>query len=278
MRREALCRGASVNNLSPVANRECLTLAVRKILPLLLFFLLCSGLKAQRIHYDLRGCTLSVEDKARFQTVAEYETEFFAEVFGPQRTLTIRVRMYGDENKFLSGQRRLVGKVISETGFYAPVPKLVVVYKWPRYVQTTYHEMSHAIFHHHARWRPTWVDEGIAEYFKMATIDSTDNITIGHHIFRLQEMRKFVADSSSFSILPAIKSSHRKFHNRKETSHYSMSWGIVYYLRTFHDDIFRIMLYKMGTGRSSEKTIEEEYPGGIKQLERDMIRYYINTK
>ncbi len=242
------------------------------------FLLITVGISAQRLHYDCRGCTLSAEDKNRFRVMAEYETEYFSDVFGTQRSQTIRIRMFGDEQKFRSAQRKLVGKIISETGLYAPLPKLVMVFKWPRYLATTYHEMSHAIFHHHARWRPDWIDEGIAEYFKTAAIDSLENVTIGPHIFRLQEMRKFTADSGSFSICSTINASHRKFHARKESNHYTISWGIVYYLRTFHDDIFSIVLYKIGTGRGSEKTLEEEYPGGVEQLERDMIRYYINTK
>jgi len=247
---------------------------------LLLFILLFifAGLSAQRIQYDCRGCTLSADDKQKFRVMAEYERDYFSDVFGVQRMQTIRIRMYGDEQKFRNAQRKLVGKIISETGVYAPVPKLVLIYKWPRYLATTYHEMSHAIFHQHARWRPDWLDEGIAEYFKPAVIDSLENVTIGPHIFRLQEMRKYTTDSTSFSILPTIRASHRKFHARKETRHYTISWGVVYYLRTFHDDIFSTILYKVGTGNGSEKTLEAEYPGGIKQLEKDMVRYYINTK
>lgn len=240
----------------------------------LLILCLSAGLNAQRMQYDCRGCTLSADDSMRFQVIAEYETDYFGEVFGAQRTQTIRIRMYGDEKKFMSAQRKLVGRIISETGVYVPVVKLVLVYKWPRYVATTYHEMSHAIFHHYARFRPTWIDEGVAEYFKMAAIDSLEEITILPHIYRSQQMRLFVTDSATFSILPTIKASHRKFHTRKETRHYSISWGIVYFLRTEHDDIFERILYKLGTGRRSEKTLNEEYPGGIAQLEKDMIRFY----
>jgi hypothetical protein len=241
-----------------------------------LLLVLCSGavIHAQRMQYDCRGCTLSVEDQNRFQVIAEYQTDYFGEIFGRQRSQTLRIRMYGDQKKFYSAQRRLIGRVISETGMYAPLPKLVLVYKWPRYVATTYHEMSHAIFHHHARWRPTWIDEGIAEYFKMAAIDSMENITILPHIYRSQQMRTAVTDSAAFSIRPTITASHRKFHRAAETSHYSISWGIVYFLRTQHDDIFARVLYKLGTGKRSEKTLEAEYPGGIAQLEKDMIRFY----
>lgn len=241
----------------------------------LLFFLCIGGfLHAQRLQYDCRGCTLSVDDQKKFQVMAEYETDYFSEIFGAQRSQTIRIRMYGDEKKFLAAQRRLIGRVISESGMYAPLQKLVLVYKWPRYMATTYHEMSHAIFHQYARFRPTWIDEGIAEYFKMAVIDSMENITIAPHIFRSQQMRTFVSDSAAFTIRPTINAGNRKFHQRRETSYYSVSWGIVYFLRTQHDDIFSSVLYKLGTGKRSEKTLEEEYPGGIAQLEKDMIRFY----
>lgn len=249
---------------------------MRQLLCFLLVVCIGTGLCAQRIQYDCRSCTLSVEDKAKFQSMAEYETAFFAEVFGAQRKQTIRVRMFGDEKEFRSAQRRIVGRIISETGIYAPLTKVVLVYKWPRYMATTYHEMAHAVFHHHARFRPTWLDEGTAEYFKTAAIDSSGNVTISPHIFRVQQMKSFIADSSKFSILPTVNASYRKFHGMKESKHYSMSWGIVYFLRTQHDDVFRTILYRIGTGGKSEKTIGQEYPGGIAQLEKDLIVFYRN--
>jgi hypothetical protein len=248
-------------------------LQVRNLLCFLLVWCFGWQLSAQRIQYDLRGCTLTVDDKAKFQSVAEYETAFFSEVFGVQRKQTIRVRMYGDEQDFRRAQRKIVGRVISSTGIYAPLPKLVLVNKWSRYLATTYHEMSHAVFHHHARFRPEWLDEGTAEYFKGAIIDSAGNIAIGTIAYRHAEMKTFVSDSA-FSIRKTISASYRRFHGRHEHKYYTMSWGIVYFLRTEHDDVFRTIMYHVGTGSRSEKIIEAEYPGGIAQLEKDMIRFY----
>ncbi len=261
-----------------ITSNDSVFLRVFRSLLIFLFLLNSISVSAQRIQYDCRGCTLSEDDKTKFRIMSEYETQYFSDIFGNQRTQTIRIRVFGDEARFKSAQRKIIGRVISETGMYAPVPKLVMIFKSPRYLATTYHEMSHAIFHHHARWRPTWLDEGIAEYFKTATIDSLENVTIGPHIYRLQEMRRCVADSLTFTILPVIAASNRQFHMVRETSYYTISWAIVYYLRTFHDDLFSDILYKIGTGKGSKKTLEAEYPGGIKQLEKDMVRYYINTQ
>lgn len=246
---------------------------MRFLIPVIFLFLSAGQLEAQKIQYDLRQCTLTTDDKWKIQKVAEYETAFFADVFGPRRKQTIRIRIYGEEKKFRLGQRQAVGRVISETGVYSPLKRLVVVHKWSRYLATCYHECVHAIYHHHSNVRPTWIDEGMAEYFKMAEIDSLGNITIKEHAFRKQQMKKFVSDSS-FSICRTLRASHRKFHSRKETRYYTISWGIVYFLRTRHDDIFKLILYNVSAGIKSEKAIEDHYVGGMVQLEKDLVEFY----
>src|ERR1044072_7515949 len=82
----------------------CLTLNMRAVLLPFFLFIACA-LHAQRIQYDCRGCTLTVDEKHRIQKVAEYETAFFDDVFGPRRRQTIRIRYYSDEKKFRQGQR-----------------------------------------------------------------------------------------------------------------------------------------------------------------------------
>ncbi|HTF02810.1 MAG TPA: DUF1570 domain-containing protein, partial [Bacteroidia bacterium] len=226
-----------------------------------------------RIQYDCRQCTLTTEDKWKIQKVAEYETAFFADVFGSRRRQTIRIRYYGDEKLFMKAQRRAVGRVISETGLYSPTSKQILVFKWSRFLATSYHECVHAIYHHHANIRPTWINEGMAEYFKGAVIDSAGNITIQEVPSRKTAMKKLVSDSS-FSIRSTLRASHRKFHGRHENRNYTTSWGIVYFLRSQHDDIFKLILHNVSAGVKSDKAIEDHYVGGLAQLEKDLVKFY----
>lgn len=246
---------------------------MRRFAAFFILFLLAGTLLSQKIHYDLRNCTLTESEKWKIQKMAEHETAFFADVLGGRRKQTIRLRIYGDEKMFMKGQRRAVGHVISETGVYSPGKRLVLVHKWTRFMATIYHEMSHAIYHHHSNVRPTWVDEGIAEYFKGGVVDSLGNITFHEVAWRKKEMKKYVSDSS-FSIRKTLNASYRKFHGRNETVHYTKSWAIVYFLRTNHDEIFKLILYNVSVGIKSEKAIEDHYVGGLEQLESDLVSFY----
>lgn len=228
---------------------------------------------AQKIQYDCRGCTLTDSAKYKIQKIVEYETAYFAKVFGPRRKQNIRIRYYADQQKFKKAQRLMVGRVASTTGIYATASRLVMIFKSEHFLQTSFHECTHAIYHHHATFRPDWINEGLAEYFKGAVVDSLDSIRIDPLWGRKLEMRKMVSDSS-FSFLSTVKASYNKFHRFHESENYTKSWGLVYYLRMQYDELFSTILYKVSHGLRSDKVLEEEYPGGLEQLRRDLIRFY----
>lgn len=235
--------------------------------------LLAFNCDAQKIQYDCRGCTLPDSAKHNIQKIAEYETAYFAEVFGSKRKQHIRIRYYADQEKFRKAQRLQLGRVVSQTGVYATASRLVMVFKSERFLQTSFHECTHAVYHHHAVFRPDWINEGLAEYFSGAVIDSTGNVTIDPIWGRKLEMRKMVGDSS-FSFTRTIRASYNKFHRFHESENYTISWGLVYYLRMQYDELFSTILYKVSHGVRSETVLEDEYPGGLEQLRKDLVRFY----
>lgn len=243
-------------------------------LPLFIIFILVSfaGI-AQKIDFDCRSCTISEDEKWKIQRVAEYETAYLTGVFGSRDELNIHIRVYSDEKKFRNAQRRSVWHIISETGTYNPFSHQILVLKWARFLGTCYHEASHAIYHHFSNVRPTWLDEGLAEYFKNAVMDSTGTISIRQSAGRSQDMRKFVSDSS-FTITKTIKGSRHLFHGADNNYYYSVSWGIVYFLKTEHPEIFKSILLDVKAGIKSEKAIDKEYAGGVKQLDKDLMWFY----
>lgn len=246
-----------------------------RLILFLLLFLNASAACAQTIEFNCHGWVLTEDEKSKIQKVAEYESAYFEEVFGKQQEPTIRMHFYGDEKEFVRKQRRSVTRIISETGIYNPVSNKILVVKWPRFMATSYHELSHAVYHHYSHVRPNWIDEGLAEYFKSATFDSTGHITLHDNPYRRKDMKKYVADSC-FTIRKALSAPMRKFHSSIDSVNYnSMSWGIVYFLRTQHDEIFKRILFD--TSRlyiRSAKAIEKHYPGGVRRLEMDLVEFY----
>lgn len=229
---------------------------------------------AQVVKIKAHDCTVTEEEQKSIQKVAEFETAFFRETLGERRkTHKLDIDVYKSDSAFLKAQKRSLWHIISETGVYNPLFNKLIVLKWSRFLPTVYHETSHAIYDHYACIRPTWADEGLAEYFKSAIFDSLGNIQLRRNELRTKDMKAYVADST-FSVKPVLSGSHRKFHGKQQHYFYSMSWGIVYFLRTQHDDVFKRILRKISNGRCSVRVTEKEYPGGIAQLEKDLIQFY----
>lgn len=240
---------------------------------LLLMFVTTSAI-CQEVEIICHDCKVTDEERSNIQKVAEFETAFFKEVLGDRRRKhKLDIDVYKSDSAFIKAQRRSLWHIISETGVYNPVFNKLIVLKWSRFLPTCYHECSHAIYDHYACVRPTWADEGLAEYFKSAVFDSLGNIQLRRNEQRAKDMKIYVADSL-FSIEPVLQGSHRKFHGKQQHYFYSMSWGIVYFFRTQHDDIFKRILKKISKGRCSVRVTDKEYPGGIAQLEKDLIQFY----
>lgn len=229
-------------------------------------FLICSISHAQKIRYNVQGCTLSVNDKFKIQSVAEYEAAYFTEVFGSKKLPAVFVNIYGDKKLYNKKNPPPQSQGFCRSG------SVYVLYS-ERYLNTCYHESSHALFNVFAKHQPTWIDEGIAEYFEHAKVDTAGEVKIYAAKYRSDAMRSQVK-SARLKIAPLLGFSHRRFHMWRENRNYSLSWGIVNYLMTMHRDNCGTILYRIGTGTDSAKAINDEYAGGVEQLEKDLVEYY----
>jgi hypothetical protein len=235
--------------------------------PLIFLLLFLSSVtQAQKIRYNTQACTLSVNDKFKIQSVAEFEADYYADVFGTKRLPTVFVNVYGEKKKYKKKDPPPQSQGFCRSG------SVYVLYS-DRYLNTCYHECSHALFGVFAKHKPTWIDEGIAEYFEHAKVDSTGSVRIYAAKYRMDAMRSIVK-SGRFKIGPLLGFSYRRFHLWRESKNYSLSWGIVNYLMTMHRETFGTILYRIGTGTESVKAINDEYTGGVPQLEKDIVEYY----
>lgn len=237
---------------------------------LLFLWLLLAGnaLCAQKVRYNVQACTLSVTDKSKIQSVVEFEAAYFAEVFGPKKVPALTVNVYG-ERKLYKKRNPPPGS----QGFYPPGTRMVYVLYSAAYLNTCYHESSHVMFDVFAKHKPTWINEGVAEYFEFAKVDSAGTVSIYAPKWRKTAMREIVS-GGELKISGLLDRKYRWFHSWRESRNYSLSWGIVYYLMTEHRDTFGTILYRIGTGTDSAKAINDAYTGGVEQLEKDLVEYY----
>lgn len=232
------------------------------------FLIIGNILYAQKIRYNTQACSLSVEDKSKIQAVAEFEAAYFTEVFGAKKRPTVYVNVYGE--------RRLYNRKNppnGSQGFYRSGSKAVYVLYSSAYLYTCYHELSHATFDAFARNKPTWLDEGIATYFESSRVDSTGRVEIFIPKSRKADMQK-MAQSGNLNMSTLLNKSYKRFHLWRENRNYTMSWGIVNYFMAKHREMFGTILYRIGTSTDSVKAINDEYPGGVAQLEKDIVGFY----
>lgn len=144
----------------------------------------------------------------------------------------------------------------------------------PGKYQVVYHEYVHSLLHANFQWFPTWLDEGLAEFYGNTRFEQT-KMYVGAPSERIYRLR----DSALIPISELISENPwRKFRNddRQIDLYYSESWALVHYL-VFAPGMdkgaklskFYGLLQK---GEEQKKAFEEVF-GDLKALEEGLLQY-----
>ena len=137
-----------------------------------------------------------------------------------------------------------------------------------------YHEYVHTLLHANFRWIPTWLDEGLAEFYGNTRFEG-DKVYIGAPSVRVQRLRgaAFIKIDELISENPWVK-----FRNDQEkiNLYYSEAWALVHYL-TFGPGMERgAKLNKFYSalmlGDDQKKAFQEAF-GNFKDVEEGLFRY-----
>lgn len=144
----------------------------------------------------------------------------------------------------------------------------------PGYYQPAYHEYVHTLLHANFHWLPTWLDEGLAEFY--GTAEFKDNSAIVGE----PSSRKFIFDREKLiplKTLLAVNQSSPYYHEgNKMTVFYAEAWGLTHYL-TFADGMERgkrlgQFYTLLETGMDQEKAFEQVF-GPTAQVEDALEKY-----
>ncbi len=94
--------------------------------------------------------------------------------------------------------------------------------------ETVYHEYTHSILHANAHWLPTWLDEGLAEYYAYTRFQG-DRIYVGAPSERIAVLRREMPISVT-DMLDVNGRSPYLHDDRKAQLFYAESWALVHFM------------------------------------------------
>jgi hypothetical protein len=117
-----------------------------------------------------------------------------------------------------------------------------------------FHQFVHAVIRGGI---PTWVDEGLAEYFGEGVFTGDGMVTGCIPSFRLRRVQQGIADHRFVPLAKMMAMSHAQWNGRLDITNYDQAWSMVHFLAQGdggkYQDAFARYLQLVGEGNSSER-------------------------
>ncbi len=148
---------------------------------------------------------------------------------------------------------------------------------------STWHVTQHEGFHQfvYAVIRgeiPTWVNEGLAEYFGEGIFTGDGMVTGIVSSGRMKRVQKEIEDGQFVSIKDMMLMTHAQWNARLEITHYDQAWSMVHFLATAekgkYQDAFARFLQLIGKGSQWEKAWVAAF-GSVEGFEQKWKDYWI---
>lgn len=255
-----------------------------RFIPLLTFLLLWSNLLlAQVVHIEYLGDPLSAKERLHIEEVLKYETAFYAQ-FGLSDTLDLKLRVF---NRKAEGRAYLdeigVHLPLRIRGVYMTRRKEAVILGREKGDKTWLGVVSHELSHHFAReiggkHIPSWLNEGLSEYFKHCQIKKKEvrHILPSYERGRIRTMYML----GDVDLLSFINSDRKMFMERQFTDEryaYILSHALVtFWIEEVPRDVFKefiSILKDVKEYPTASDRINRVYPGGFPQFEQDFVAY-----
>ena len=225
-----------------------------------------------------KNCHLTEKERNEILRIAEYQMEFYKQVFHYPKNFYIRIEIFGDSLQYKKNQNKISKNARSNNGFYSSSYKKAIIYKNKRYLKTISHEMNHFILRSKLNTVPKWINEGLSEYYEMAHLE--DNIVVvDPQVKKVKRIFEFITRPNKLDIADFLNWENKKWSEvNKAGEHYSstLSWAMIYYLKAQSngDDILKSFLLDLKNGKNSREVVQNNYPEGISKLEEDIIDFF----
>jgi tetratricopeptide (TPR) repeat protein len=145
----------------------------------------------------------------------------------------------------------------------------------PGAYQVVYHEYVHSLLHTNFRWLPTWLDEGLAEFYGNTRFEGKKSY-VGTPSPRVRELQ---GRGLTIPLETILAVNPHTFYRGKEdeiATFYAESWALVHYLMfgpgMDHGKKMNLFYSQLQKGDQQAKAFREIF-GEYKDVEQDLTRY-----
>lgn len=214
------------------------------------------------------GCEVNAEEIKKIEQMIKFQSDYYESLF-KVKIKTIKIKLIKKFRKFKKIQKHITSSD-SDTGFYAGKTKTIYVHKMDRFLEVIFHEINHAIVRQVVKRVPSWINEGMAEFFEYFTVKS-DGVSIRMQLGRLTKTKQWLKeDKIVLKTFLNYSNSEWKNKNLNPAGYsYSVSYSFICYLYLNYPGAIGAILKYLDKGLNSVKAIEFATGKKIEFIEKD---------
>jgi hypothetical protein len=246
--------------------------------------------------FNLQGCELTppVERGIAFgiSLILDTHKETFGFYFPDD--YKVKVTIFTDRDEFLKYQKKQLGSIISNYGYYSGRHReTVALWETPskktedakEMVGLVFHEANHMILQHNIPWCPPWVNEGLSEYFDGLNVFGK-NKRVFLNSDRSEWCKYWLEKGFPIKLDEYISLDYdgwTRLRKKDIDAAYAIGYSLVYFLmsRSNTEKVLKELLWefkKEGKKADSIKVINENYPGGFAKFEMQWRKWIPKAK
>ena len=129
---------------------------------------------------------------------------------------------------------------------------------------------------------PTWLNEGLAQYFETSTVVRGKFVTGGVNRLALNNAQALLHTKQAPALTTLFSWDQRTFYANADVA-YPLSWALVYYLlenegRSFHNSALRKYLQDLKWGRATPRSFTQRFGRDTEALQAAFRRYTLQLR
>ncbi len=226
---------------------------------------------------DLLG-TLLPADKQRAESIGDGILNFYGgSLQGP---IHIATRNFMDEAAFRTLVQQVYGSPVNVIGFYYTSEDEIVVGPSSERFKTLVHEMNHFLVEKIVPNPPTWLNEGLSEFFEEASLDP-EGLKIRLPAWRQRSLQRWKNGGQQPNLSGILQMTPQDVLAHGEVGSYllrALAWSIVDFLTSTESGraLFQKYLTELNarrTGSDPYTAMVMAYSGSIRQFEAEWLKH-----